>query len=135
MPLGTVEPLGRGLRESLGLQNADCVLPACKRTVSPGKLTGTRSQWHGGDEWSYQGARVLPGVAGADPGHCATGQEHQLGPLLSLMSVLVFNHPLRIQKTLILGREEGGGFRMGNTCIPVADSFCYLAKLIQLCKV
>ena len=21
------------------------------------------------------------------------------------------------------GREEGGGFRVGNTCIPVADSF------------
>ena len=34
-----------------------------------------------------------------------------------------------------MGREEGGGFRMGNTCIPVADSFWYLAKLIQLCKV
>ena len=33
-----------------------------------------------------------------------------------------------------MGREEGGGFRMGNTYIPVADSF-YLAKLIQLCKV
>ena len=32
-------------------------------------------------------------------------------------------------------REEGGGFRMGNTCIPVADSFGYLAKLIQYCKV
>ena len=31
--------------------------------------------------------------------------------------------------------EEGGGIRMGNTCIPVADSFRYLAKLIQLCKV
>ena len=30
---------------------------------------------------------------------------------------------------------EGGGFRMGNTCMPVADSFWYLAKLIQLCKV
>ena len=30
---------------------------------------------------------------------------------------------------------EGGGFRMGNTCIPVADSFWYLAKLIQLYKV
>ena len=30
---------------------------------------------------------------------------------------------------------EGGGFRMGSTCIPVVDSFCYLAKLIQLCKV
>ena len=24
---------------------------------------------------------------------------------------------------------------MGNTCIPVVDSFWYLAKLIQLCKV
>jgi len=34
-----------------------------------------------------------------------------------------------------MGREEGGGFRMGNTCIPVANSFRYLAKLIQYCKV
>ena len=24
---------------------------------------------------------------------------------------------------ILMGREEGGGFRMGNTCIPVADSF------------
>ena len=32
---------------------------------------------------------------------------------------------------------EGGGrrARMGNPCIPVADSFLYLAKLIQYCKV
>ena len=30
---------------------------------------------------------------------------------------------------------EGGGFRMGNTCIPVADSFRYMAKPIQYCKV
>ena len=29
---------------------------------------------------------------------------------------------------------EGGGFRMGNVGIPVADSFLYLAKLIQYCK-
>ena len=34
-----------------------------------------------------------------------------------------------------MGREEGGGFRMGNTCIPVVDSFRYLAKLIQYCKI
>ena len=34
-----------------------------------------------------------------------------------------------------MGREEGGGFRMGNTGIPAADSFRYLAKLIQYCKV
>ena len=33
-----------------------------------------------------------------------------------------------------MGREEGGGFRMGNTCIPVADPFRYLAKLIQYFK-
>ena len=33
-----------------------------------------------------------------------------------------------------LGREEGGGFRMGSTGIPVADSFRCLAKLIQYCK-
>ena len=26
-----------------------------------------------------------------------------------------------------MGREEGGGLRMGNTCIPVVDSFWYLA--------
>ena len=29
----------------------------------------------------------------------------------------------------------GGGFRMGNRGIPLADSFQYLAKLIQYCKV
>ena len=34
-----------------------------------------------------------------------------------------------------MGREVGGGFRMGNTCIPVADSFWYMAKPIQNCKV
>ena len=34
-----------------------------------------------------------------------------------------------------MGREQGGGFRMGNTCIPVAYSFQYLAKPIQYCKV
>ena len=34
-----------------------------------------------------------------------------------------------------MGREEGGGFRMGNTRIPVVDSFRYLAKLIQYFKV
>ena len=34
-----------------------------------------------------------------------------------------------------MGREEGGSFGMGNTCIPVADSFRYMAKPIQYCKV
>ena len=26
------------------------------------------------------------------------------------------------------GREVGGGFRMGNMCTPVADSFCCTAE-------
>ena len=30
---------------------------------------------------------------------------------------------------------EGGGFRMGNTCMPVADSFRYMAEPIQYCTV
>ena len=34
-----------------------------------------------------------------------------------------------------MGREEGGGFRMGNACIPVVDSFGYMPKPIQYCKV
>ena len=34
-----------------------------------------------------------------------------------------------------MGREEGGGFRMGNMCIPVADSCWYMAKPIQCFKV
>ena len=34
-----------------------------------------------------------------------------------------------------VGRGEGGGFRMGGTGVPVADSFRCLAELIQYCKV
>ena len=32
-------------------------------------------------------------------------------------------------------REEGGGFRIGNICMPVADSLQYTAEPIQYCKV
>ena len=34
-----------------------------------------------------------------------------------------------------MGREVEGGFRMGNTCTPVADSCQCMAKPIQYCKV
>ena len=34
-----------------------------------------------------------------------------------------------------MGREVGGGFRMGNTCTPMADSSQCMAKPIQGCKV
>ena len=33
-----------------------------------------------------------------------------------------------------MGREERGGFRMGNTCTPVADSFLYMAEPINIVK-
>ena len=34
-----------------------------------------------------------------------------------------------------MGREVGGGFRIGNSCIPVMDSCQCMAKPIQYCKV
>ena len=34
-----------------------------------------------------------------------------------------------------MGREVGGGFRIGNTCTPVADSCWSMAKPMQYCKV
>ena len=34
-----------------------------------------------------------------------------------------------------IGREVGGGFRMGNMCTPMMDSCCCMAKPIQYCKV
>ena len=33
-----------------------------------------------------------------------------------------------------MGREEGSGFRMGTTCMPVADSFLYMAEPINIVK-
>ena len=34
-----------------------------------------------------------------------------------------------------MGREVGGGFRMGNVCIPMAHSYECMAKPPQYCKV
>ena len=34
-----------------------------------------------------------------------------------------------------MGREVGGGFRIGKSCTPVADSSQCMAKPIQYCKV
>ena len=34
-----------------------------------------------------------------------------------------------------VGRMVGGGFRIGNSCIPVVDSCQCMAKSIQYCKV
>ena len=37
--------------------------------------------------------------------------------------ILLKNHLFGTTQRDGMGREEGGGFRMGNTGIPVADSF------------
>jgi len=34
-----------------------------------------------------------------------------------------------------MGRKVGGGFRMGSTCTPMADSCQCMAKPLQYCKV
>ena len=34
-----------------------------------------------------------------------------------------------------MGREVGGGFRMVNTCTPMAESYQCMAKSLQYCKV
>ena len=34
-----------------------------------------------------------------------------------------------------MGREVGEGFRVGNSCTPVVDSYQCMAKPIQYCKV
>ena len=34
-----------------------------------------------------------------------------------------------------MGKEVGGGFRMGNTCTPMVDSCQCMAKPVQYCKV
>ena len=42
---------------------------------------------------------------------------------LSESNIIFINLNKANEKRDGMGREEGGGFRMGNTCIPVADSF------------
>ena len=44
-------------------------------------------------------------------------------------------HPSASAQKDGMGREVGGGFRMGNTCTPMADSCQWMAKPIQYCKV
>ena len=49
--------------------------------------------------------------------------QNKLWKILQEMGIPV--HLTCLQRNLYagMGREGGGGFRMGNTCIPVADSF------------
>ena len=69
----------------------------------------------------------------ASPSMRFSRQEYGVPILIDLRQIFDKSCSIKIQ--LNMGREEGGGFRMGNTCIPVADSFWYMAKPIQYCIV
>ena len=66
-------------------------------------------------------------------------QQHLVGGFRKIKTrnsdTLDYQNQNTVTSQTIMGREEGGEFRMGNTCIPVVDSFQYLAKPIQYCKV
>ena len=67
--------------------------------------------------------------------HGFSRQEYWSGvPLPSLMTNLDSKCTGMTQRDGT-GREEGGGFRMGNTCTPMADSCQCMTKPIQYCKV
>ena len=110
--------------------------------------------WERWGRWDAPGylvskARVLLNIL-LCPGQAFTGKNYSAQNVNNGQVNHVWNElPVQVRCTILdswgwctgttqrdgMGREEGGGFRMGNTCIPVADSFWYLAKLIQLCKV
>jgi len=54
---------------------------------------------------------------------------------LTLETSSILACSFRVQSKSHVPVHQPQGFGMGNTCIPVVDSFWYLAKLIQLCKV
>ena len=47
----------------------------------------------------------------------------ELGECFMCLPKLPGTQETRMTQRDGMGREEEGGFRMGNTCIPVADSF------------
>ena len=49
--------------------------------------------------------------------------------------VLGAGHPSGMTQRDGMGREVGEGFRMGNTCTPMADPCQWMAKPLQYCKV
>ena len=93
-------------------------------------LTGDWTGLEGPRSFSY-----IPGILVGSSGRLGSARLFSL-PMWSLFMIscwcmLDFLHDSSwLQETKSLT-----GFRMRNTCIPVADSFWCLAKIIQLCKV
>ena len=57
-----------------------------------------------------------------------------LNLLIESREIMTKKHPLASSRKHVTA-GLGGGFRMGNTCTPVADSCHCTAKLLQYCKV
>ena len=52
-----------------------------------------------------------------------TSTEYVFFPFYSFLKLASLGWCIGTTQRDGMGREEGGGFRMGNTCIPVVDSF------------
>ena len=73
----------------------------------------------GSDAWGWPSLSGVPCLGAEEPSSCK-----------ALLFSSLPDLPIRSLFT-----ELNLRFRMGNTCIPVADSFWYMAKPIQYCKV
>ena len=98
-----------------------CVISCMKRVASPGSMHGTGClglvHWDDPEGWTGEGG----GRRVQDGEHMYT-----CGGFISIFgktSTDAWGWCTGTTQRDGLGREEGGGFRMGNTCIPVADSF------------
>ena len=52
-----------------------------------------------------------------------TEEKERINSLRCRMVETLLRNRTKKNELKVMGREEGGGFGMGNTCIPVADSF------------
>ena len=76
-------------------------------------MTNRRGKSGNRDKFSFLGLQI---TADGDCGH-----EIKRHLLLGRRAMTILTSTGTTQRDG-MGREEGGGFRMGNTCIPVADS-------------
>ena len=110
--------------------------------LSPSHLAFNLSQHQGLSQWvgsSHQVAKVLELQFSISPSSEYSGLiSFQIDwfDLLAVQGTLKNLLQPHSSKTLHgMGRDVGGGFRMGTTCTPMADVCWCMAKPIQYCKV